>query len=243
MKKRPAKAGFQNQLEFMRIDRTGKKYQRWTVVSFAEIRYLGKDNQPKAYWNCVCECGTERIIEGNLLVQKQTTSCGCHRKEGPLYECKKHELWGVYRGMIDRCYYPKHRYYSYYGGRGIEVSEEFREAPAGFWNFVNYMGERPKGMTLDRINNDGPYARGNLRWATMLEQNRNRSGTHGWTNTPTYQSWKTILHKYYEKCDPAWRDSFLKFLEDMGEKPEGARLRRKDRNQGFNKENCYYLIT
>jgi len=72
-----------------------------------------------------------------------------------------------YRSAKERCENPARPKYPRYGGRGIE----FRFSD--FWDFYNYMGPRPVGKTLDRIDNDGHYEKGNLRWATRKEQQRN----------------------------------------------------------------------
>jgi len=71
--------------------------------------------------------------------------------------------------MLARCYDPKTKFYPDYGGRGIIVAEEFKR----FENFLAYLGKKPTGMMLDRINNDGPYAPGNVRWVTPIQQARN----------------------------------------------------------------------
>lgn len=74
--------------------------------------------------------------------------------------------------MKQRCQYAKHHIFHDYGGRGIRVCERWQE----FKNFLADMGERPDGKTLDRKDVDGNYEPGNCRWATRLEQERNKRG-------------------------------------------------------------------
>ncbi len=76
--------------------------------------------------------------------------------------------------MIRRCHNPKSDNYTNYGGRGITVCARWRES---FLNFIDDMGGRPDGMSLERINNDGNYEPGNCRWASARDQAANRRNT------------------------------------------------------------------
>ncbi|MCV7307339.1 hypothetical protein [Mycobacteroides immunogenum] len=82
-----------------------------------------------------------------------------------------HPLYYTYRDMVARCTRPTHHRWASYGGRGITVCDRWR---SDFWTFVHDMGERPPGLSLDRINNDGPYSPDNCRWATNSQQSKNR---------------------------------------------------------------------
>src|SRR5882672_9950455 len=103
-----------------------------------------------------CRCG-------KMTVQRKATkakSCG--------FCFMKNNYWSA---MIARCYNPKHKKYQYYGGRGITVCIRWREE---FFNFLDDMGKRPEGMTLDRIENNGNYEKINCKWSTNLEQQKNK---------------------------------------------------------------------
>lgn len=85
----------------------------------------------------------------------------------------KHPLYQTYKGMLSRCNHVNSKYYSYYGGRGIKVAKRWT-GPTGFKHFVEDMGSKPDGTTLDRKNNNGNYSKYNCRWVSMTEQSLNR---------------------------------------------------------------------
>lgn len=82
--------------------------------------------------------------------------------------------------MLSRCYTETNDRYADYGGRGITVCDRWRE---DFYNFLEDMGERPEGMTLDRIEVNGNYEKDNCRWASVYTQNLNKRNTIKYAKT------------------------------------------------------------
>lgn len=120
-----------------------------------------------------CDCGKDHSV---LLQQwGRSKSCGCFRTEQLVARSTTHghsgtSIYWTWADMINRCTNPTHHHWAGYGGRGITVCERWRT----FANFLADMGERPEGMTLDRIDNDRGYEPGNCRWTDWSTQAKNR---------------------------------------------------------------------
>ncbi len=158
-------------------DITGQRFGRLVALSRS-----GVTKQGSLIWLCVCDCGNQKNVSSPALSQK-TKSCGCLSREkkaervakyrykhGHTIDKKVSKTYQTWSGMISRCGYVKRSNYKYYGGLGVVVCERWKE----FHNFLEDMGERPEGMTLDRIDPLGDYDPINCRWADKYTQANNK---------------------------------------------------------------------
>jgi hypothetical protein len=144
------------------MDMTGVKIGMLSVINRA-----GSKKGGKATWNCECECGNSRVIIGSDLRNGKYVSCGCAKKTHGMTKTTEFRIW---TDMKRRCNNPNRPDYKNYGGRGIKVCDDWSES---FESFLMDMGNRPKGKTLDRKDNEGPYDKHNCVWSTYKEQGRN----------------------------------------------------------------------
>jgi hypothetical protein len=156
------------------VDRTGKRYGRLTVLS--RFDNLETPNGPVTRWLCRCDCGTETVVRGPGLAKAEkgkggTKSCGCLNREKPIkHGMAASPLYRTWNSMVQRCTNPNNTHYASYGERGIGVCDRWRD----FANFYADMGDQPKGMTIDRTDNNRGYEPGNCRWVTRKVQGNNR---------------------------------------------------------------------
>lgn len=150
-----------------KYDLIGEKFNKLTPIKYIKNgKYL-----------CKCDCGNECIVSGTSLIKNRTMSCGCYRNNRIKHLNLRHggcktKLYGVWNTMRQRCENQNTEHYKLYGGRGINVCEEWHDF-ANFKHWAEITGYKP-GLTIDRIDPNKGYFPENCKWSTMKEQSNNR---------------------------------------------------------------------
>ncbi|WP_156456581.1 AP2 domain-containing protein [Blastomonas sp. CCH2-A2] len=147
----------------------GQSFSRLTVVASA-----GKDRKRNLLWQCQCSCGETTITAGYRLRSGETRSCGCLQRESVTERNASHgqsgtRLYIIWSNMRARCQDLSN---PHYGARGIKVCSDW-ETFEPFYQWAQQAGY-DDSLTIERINNDEGYSPANCRWATVLEQSKNK---------------------------------------------------------------------
>lgn len=183
-------------------DLTGQKFGLLTVIGLAET------DTRKTYWVCKCDCGNMKTVRSDSLLCGAIKSCGCiKRKQDEVNLTKNHRhkmsgtrIYSEWQGMKGRCYNKGNARYADWGGRGIEVCEQWRNSFESFYTWAMANGYQDN-LTIDRIDNNGNYCPENCRWVRQQEQCRNRRSNINITignSTRTLMEWCEILQVDYK---------------------------------------------
>jgi|SRR5208282_188682 len=159
----------------LRLYKHGPIFNRLTVIR----NTFWRNKNRGLYCKCLCICGNIVDVSVSNLLHGRTQSCKClHREKAQqrstTHGKARHPLYTTWCNINKRCYNSNHKQYKNYGGRGITVWDAWRNDPLEFISYIETVcGPRVKGMTLDRIENNGNYEPGNLKWSTHSEQNLN----------------------------------------------------------------------
>jgi len=170
----------------------GKKFNSLLVLRESDNR-----RGQKTRWVCLCDCGKESTVIGSNLTNGHTKTCGCARKYSPGYDefGKKTRLYRIWSAMKGRCSCKSNAKYSYYGGQGVTVCQEWVDDFVNFYNWAIKNGYSDK-LTIDRKNPFGNYEPSNCRWATSIVQgvNKKRKPSTGVSWNKRRQSWRARVN-------------------------------------------------
>ena len=152
-------------------------------------------------------CGTEFKANTYHINRGHTKSCGCYHKRRVKESNITHGLWStklysIWGDIKKRTLNPKHKHYNDYGGRGITICGEWLDIQ-NFYNWAISNGyEENKGLSIDRIDNNGNYCPENCRWTTSIIQNRNqrirKNNTSGYRGVRYHKNNNKYSAQYYE---------------------------------------------
>ena len=193
------------------LDLTNKKFNKLTVIKKV------KNQNHKTMWLCQCDCGNTTLVITSNLTCNRIKSCGCLKNEQLIKRNTTHNqrhthLYEVWKTMKQRCNNPRSKSYKNYGGRGIKVCDDWVNSFKSFYEWSMLNGYK-KGLTIDRINNNGNYCPENCRWADRITQaNNSRWNKHITINgkDDTLANWLRFYnikdYEYYKRIKKGYSE-------------------------------------
>jgi hypothetical protein len=161
------------------VDITGQRFGRLIAIQWTG----NKDKVGSYLWHCQCDCGNTQIASAGRLRHGAVKSCRCNQRTGLTryrHGYRHKQIYHIWCGIIQRCTNPNNKAYKYYGGRGIKICDHWKDFANFIADITAEIGDRPDDLSLDRINNNGNYEPGNIRWATRSEQMLNKRPYKEW---------------------------------------------------------------
>ena len=200
------------------VDITGRRFGRLVAVRLTTER-----RSKQCVWECICDCGKAVLVPAGSLRQGSKKSCGCLLRGSR--RCRSHGMSGSptyksWEAMKQRCSNPNNTRYADYGGRGITVCDRWQS----FEHFLQDMGERPDGTTLDRVDNNLGYCPENCCWSTPKQQCSNRRKPRSRADVGVYFDSRKKKKQWYAEIK---RLGVKQFLGYYGTKEEAMQARRQ----------------
>lgn len=218
-------------------DYTNTTVGKLQVISRAPstVNKVGSNSYFSANWNCVCCCGKNIVVKATkLAAANEYTSCGCVVKprrgtHGHTRNKKQSGTFQSWRSMLRRCLDDKCPAYKNYGGEGVLVCDRWNPVVGGsFENFLEDMGERPNGTSLNRVQGSRIYDKQNCEWASLSVQAfdqktrcTNTSGRTGVSFNKLFDKWEAYIDQNYKRI----RLGLFSEFEDACEAREVAELK------------------
>ena len=189
-----------------------EKYGHLTILKFVGYR------NGHRYAECQCDCGNKKIICYSNIKRGLTKSCGCKVKTAN--GLSKTRLYQIYKHIKHRCFDKKDIGYKNYGGRGITMCDTWAKDYMAFYSWAISTGYNDN-LTIDRINSNGNYCPENCRWATMQEQQNNRTNNR----VLEYKGQKKTITAWAKFCGLSYRNLHYRLkngysIEQAIEKPK-----------------------
>ena len=201
-----------------------------------EVLEEGPKIKGKRTWNCICDCGNTSIVQTSNLTSGKTQTCGCSRfwkgekSHGIKHGGSRTYIYNLWMNIKQRCLNSNCRDYQYYGAKGKTIYSPWIDDFESFRDYIlNNLGERPaKTYTLDRIDNEGNYEPGNIRWDTKKVQSTNQgpkrsntSGCKGVCFCNTRNKWRAFIGIDNKQKSLGY---YLTFEEAVKARKEGEKM-------------------
>ena len=207
-----------------------KDLHKMDIINFEIIGYDHTDSAGRAMWSVICKhCGRQTIKDSRSVQTRN--SCGCRR--GVRHGLRHHRIYSIYHDMLKRCYNSKTSKFKYYGGKGVEVCQEWREDVTAFYEWSMSHGYAPK-LSIDRIDTNGNYSPSNCRWVTMEEQCRSQGcnikiNVEGEKRTliECSEMFGLKVATLYARFKAGWPDEYIYTLKLYSNLPKGVKRVRR----------------